>query len=90
VIYGFGGDDTILGKGKHDELYGGPGKDSISGDDGDDDAYGDSGNDQVRRGNNDTINSRDGGPHIVSCGLGGDDRVNADPEDDVADDCEDK
>lgn len=101
LIYGFGGDDTILGK--NDELYGGPGKDSISGDE--DDAYGGSGNDEVRSGNgqddiyggdyysggnnNDTINSKDNRPDTVSCGLGLDDQVLADKDlDAVYSDCE--
>jgi serralysin len=49
-IYGFGGDDTINGKGDDDELYGSQGRDGISGNDGVDEVYGGSANDRVRGG----------------------------------------
>ncbi|WP_373530162.1 choice-of-anchor D domain-containing protein [Nostoc sp.] len=55
-IYGFGGNDTIVGNLKNDQLFGGDGNDSLWGQDGDDLLYGDSGNDKLSGDNgNDTL-----------------------------------
>lgn len=91
IIYGFGGNDTLRGVDGDDDLYGGQGADPLLGGAGKDDLYGGDGNDgidELSGGNNDTINARDGGPDIVNRGLGVDDTVFSDPEDQVAADCE--
>ncbi|WP_392534551.1 choice-of-anchor D domain-containing protein [Nostoc sp. C117] len=55
-IYGFGGQDTIVGNLLNDQLWGGDGNDTLWGQDGDDLLYGDSGNDQLSGDNgNDTL-----------------------------------
>ena len=94
-LYGAQGGDSLS---DDDEVYGGSGNDEVRGGNGQDDVYGGRGSDDVvggegidylsGGGNNDTINSLDGRPDIVSCGLGDDDQVTVDEEDNVATECD--
>jgi Ca2+-binding RTX toxin-like protein len=55
-IYGFGGQDTIIGNLENDQLSGGDGLDTLWGGNGDDLLYGDGGNDRLSGDNgNDTV-----------------------------------
>ena len=50
LIYGYGGDDTIIAGSGDDKVFGGQGDDSIDGGTGDDVIHGGSGNDQITTG----------------------------------------
>jgi Ca2+-binding RTX toxin-like protein len=64
VIFGLGGNDTLLGGAGDDRIYGGPGRDVITGGSGADHLYGGPGSD--------TIFAVDGERDIVDCGPGND------------------
>ncbi len=53
AIYGYSGNDRLLGRGGNDNLYGHSGNDILSGGTGDDNLYGGSGNDYLRGGTGD-------------------------------------
>ena len=78
VIGGAGGDD-LVGNGLANELVGGPGPDILEGKAGPDRLDGGEGDD--------TLVSRDGEVDVLACGNGAD-RVVADPQDNLAADCE--
>jgi dipeptidyl aminopeptidase/acylaminoacyl peptidase len=79
VICGDSGNDTIDGKEGPDQIYGNTGNDDI---------VGGAGEDTIDAGNgDDVIAVADGEIDHVTCGIGNDD-VAADPDDDVAGDCE--
>jgi Ca2+-binding RTX toxin-like protein len=78
-LAGRGGDDLIEGGGGPDLLSGGEGEDTIDGG---------AGEDTIEGGpDHDRIEARDGAVDQVACGEGGG-AVEADPQDDVASDCE--
>jgi len=79
VIFGRGGNDTILGGAGDDRLYGGPGNDVITGGSGADRIYAGPGSD--------TIDVADGERDVVDCGAGND-HVIADAVDIVRKNCE--
>lgn len=80
--------NEIQGTSKNDRLKGTERGDFIYGYGGDN-VVGGEGIDYLSGGGNiDTINSLDGRPDIVSCGLGDDDQVIADEEDNVATECD--
>ncbi|HET8528758.1 MAG TPA: hypothetical protein VFL60_07600 [Gaiellaceae bacterium] len=79
VIFGRGGNDTILGGSGDDRLYGGRGNDVITGGAGADRIYGGPGSD--------TIDAADGERDFVDCGPGND-HVIADLVDVVSKSCE--
>lgn len=85
---GLEGSDDLLRRGGADELYGGRANDRVRGHGGDV-LRGDDGVDILDRGRGpDTLYARSDGPSDeVYCGDGVD-RVDASPEDSVADDCE--
>ena len=88
TLLGGPGADTLTGGPAGDELSGGEGNDSLAGGEGADVLAGDEGIDTLAGGGGaDGIVSRDGEADVVSCGEG-DDRVDADTVDRVADDCE--
>jgi Ca2+-binding RTX toxin-like protein len=82
------GDDKIDGGYGDDWIWGGTGNDTIYGGYNRDTLYGDAGNDTIWGENDpDTINAVDGEVDTIDCGSG-DDTVTADPEDNVAANCE--
>jgi Ca2+-binding RTX toxin-like protein len=100
-LEGAGGDDVLRGGDAADRLVGGAGADDLDGGFGDDTIAGGPGPDTITGdgggdcgplwckipSGNDTIDARDGTRDSVTCGVG-EDSVNADPADVVANDCE--
>jgi Ca2+-binding RTX toxin-like protein len=95
-IYGGGGDDQLYGKGGADQIRGGfgndvirggPGNDRLRGRQGDDVLIGGAGRDRLRgTSGDDLVNSVDGAPDRIRCGIGNDTAI-ADPVDRLTD-CE--
>ncbi|WP_255440576.1 calcium-binding protein [Paracoccus sp. MC1854] len=74
LVYGYGGNDTILGSDLEDFLQGGMGNDSIVGQDGEDTVWGGAGNDSIRGGGgNDLVLAGDGDDSVT--GQDGDDLI---------------
>ena len=74
------GNDRVTTRGGEDTLIGGAGADRLTGGDGEDTLSGVGGNDRIF--------ADDGFIDDINCGGGGNDQVTADPEDDVAGNCE--
>jgi Ca2+-binding RTX toxin-like protein len=88
TLDGGAGGDTVNGAGGDDRLVGGEGPDTATGNSGDDSLDGGEGVDDVSGGSgDDSIEARDGTRDTIVCGTG-EDSVSADPDDDVAADCE--
>jgi thermitase len=87
-IWGGDGIDTIYGGYNSDTIYGDEGNDTIKGGYNRDTIYGGGGEDTISGENDpDTIYAVDGRIDTIDCGSG-DDTVTADPEDNVAANCE--
>lgn len=74
AVYGYGGNDTILGSDLEDLAVGGTGHDNIVTRDGDDTIWGGAGNDTIRSGGMDDLVLA-GEDHDLVMGEGGDDRI---------------
>jgi len=82
------GNDTIFGDAGRDVVTGGAGNDTLLGGAGNDRISGGPGSDTIAAGlGKDLVRARDGAVDHITCGPGRD-RVIADPQDDVAGDCE--
>ena len=80
VVDGGTGNDRITTRGGEDTLIGGGGGDRLTGGDGADTLSGGAGNDRIF--------AADGFIDVINCGGGANDQVTADPDDNVAGNCE--
>src|SRR5439155_2400333 len=71
LLFGQGGNDTLLGKGGNDLLFGGDGNDVLTGGAGDDQDFGQSGNDRMVWNPGDDTDLNEGGAGIDTVEVNG-------------------